>query len=75
MDRLRRLSIQGHLDVLVQDHLHLADAVATGDTDGAARIMSAHLRRVLLDLPEIRGNFPQYFDPQTPHGEPLFPGR
>ncbi|WP_315927657.1 GntR family transcriptional regulator [Mesorhizobium sp. SP-1A] len=65
MDRMRMLSIQGgHLDILVEDHRRIADAVGAGDGSTAAQIMQTHLRRVIHDLTEIRGRFPQYFEPQ-----------
>lgn len=65
MDRLRKLSIQsGHMDVLVEDHRRLTEAVATADAAGAATVMQLHLRRVLDDLPDIRRSFPQFFEPE-----------
>lgn len=63
MDRVRRLSIQtGHLDQLVQDHLHLTEAVTAGDADQAEQIMRTHLRRVMLDLGDLADRFPEYFE-------------
>lgn len=62
MDRVRRLSIRtGDLSELVEDHHRLCAAVLAGDGGLAQQIMQTHLRRVMIDLPELSERFPDYF--------------
>lgn len=64
MDRMRRLSVQaGHLDLLLQDHQRILEAVSAGDGAGAQEVMKTHLRRVMLDFNELAQRFAEYFEP------------
>jgi len=62
MDRVRFLSSM-HFPVarLIAQHREVVDAIATGDAARAEQFMRQHLQGILIDLPVIEQERPEYF--------------
>lgn len=66
MDRLRLLSLEKiELNLLLEDHSELFDAIERHDPARARRVMERHLRRVLVQIDELMANYPEYFEGST----------
>ncbi|WP_289150532.1 GntR family transcriptional regulator [uncultured Salipiger sp.] len=64
MDRVRQMtSINFPLAHLITQHNAVVDAIEAHDPLAAEQAMRGHLRMILQDLPAIREDFPDYFDP------------
>ncbi|MBN8189135.1 MAG: GntR family transcriptional regulator [Rhodobacteraceae bacterium] len=64
MDRVRQMtSINFPLAHLITQHNAVVDAIEAHDPQAAEQAMRGHLRMILQDLPAIREDFPDYFDP------------
>lgn len=63
MDRMRYLNAR-HFprDQLLQQHVHIVDAIRARDPDAAEKVMRAHLRQILDDLPVIAEALPDFFE-------------
>ncbi len=63
MDRMRYLNAR-HFprDQLLQQHVHIVDAIRARDPDTAEKVMRAHLRQILDDLPVIAEALPDFFE-------------
>ena len=63
IDRLRRLHlpVEGKAKQIVQDHLDLVEAIATGDPDLAQQRVREHLSKSLAFSTEMRARFPEFF--------------
>ena len=63
IDRLRRLHlpVEGKAKQIVQDHLDLVEAIATGDPDLAQQRVREHLSKSLAFSTEMRPRFPEFF--------------
>ena len=64
LNRVRRMSLPqpGYLDKMVAEHEAVVDAVRAGDRDAAERALRHHLRMVLIGVPAIRRDHPEYFE-------------
>lgn len=63
MDRVRWLSLEKmDLNLLLQDHADLLDAVERNDPGRARAVMECHLRRVMEQLDELMAVNPGYFE-------------
>jgi DNA-binding GntR family transcriptional regulator len=64
LNRVRRLSLPqpGYLDKMVAEHREVVEALRAGDADAAERALRHHLRMVLIGVPAIRRDHPEYFD-------------
>lgn len=66
MDRVRMLSLQTteatDLDVLLDDHTQIVEAVIEGDEQAAVTFMQCHLKRVILDLDTLVDQNQDYFE-------------
>ncbi len=64
MDRVRYLSTPAatSMDVLVKQHVAIADAVTAGDPERAAAAMTAHLTEILKSLPALAQKHPELFE-------------
>ncbi len=62
MDRVRFLSSM-HFPVarLIAQHREVVEAIATGDVARAEQFMRQHLQGILIDLPVIEQERPEYF--------------
>lgn len=64
MDRVRNLSLMRFpRERLVVQHREIVDAIAAADPDAAERAIRRHLREILIDLPRIADERPDYFIP------------
>lgn len=65
LNRVRWLSLPEfhRIGTAIAEHEEIASAVRAGDTERGDRVLAAHLRTVLGDLPAIRQRFPGYFEP------------
>ncbi|SDE76306.1 DNA-binding transcriptional regulator, GntR family [Salipiger thiooxidans] len=64
MDRVRQMtSINFPLAHLITQHNAVVDAIEAHDPQAAEQAMRGHLQMILQDLPAIREDFPDYFDP------------
>jgi GntR family transcriptional regulator, rspAB operon transcriptional repressor len=63
LDRLRRLHLPapGKAETILQEHRHLAQALAEGDAAGAERILRTHFSGTFARIEAIRAEFPAYF--------------
>lgn len=62
MDRVRVLSTRHFpIDRLIDQHRALVTAIAAGDVAGAEAAIRGHLQGILVDLPIIRQDRPDYF--------------
>ncbi|MFD0484582.1 GntR family transcriptional regulator [Kineococcus sp. GCM10028916] len=63
LDRARRLSLPlpDQLDVLIDQHEAVVDAVAAHDADTAATALRSHLRKVFDDIAVVRAEHPEFF--------------
>ncbi|EJY57169.1 transcriptional regulator, GntR family [Alicyclobacillus hesperidum URH17-3-68] len=64
LNRVRMLSLfePEAMIQLVREHEQIVEAVLSADTDQAARVMRAHLGRLMEDLPIVKARYPDYFD-------------
>ncbi|OCX63787.1 GntR family transcriptional regulator [Thioclava sp. SK-1] len=64
MDRVRQMTSTAYpLAHLIKQHTAVVDAVEAGDPLAAENAMRGHLQMILQDLPGIREEYPDYFDP------------
>ncbi|WP_432494728.1 GntR family transcriptional regulator [Kineococcus gypseus] len=63
LDRARRLSLPlpDQLDVLIDQHEEVVDAMAARDVDRGIEALRKHLRKVFDDIAVIRAQHPQFF--------------
>lgn len=63
VDRFRRLtlSVEGHMNEVVEEHREVAAAIASGDPVRAVAAMQAHLDRVVPIFELVRKLRPEYF--------------
>ena len=63
MDRVRYLSFSGAtpVELLVQQHTAIVDAVEKGRPDAASEAVSVHLREIVRSLPAIAAQNPEAF--------------
>ncbi|MBB5721534.1 DNA-binding GntR family transcriptional regulator [Loktanella ponticola] len=62
MDRVRHLTAsQFPLEILVEQHTQIVDAIRARDADAAEQKMRQHLRRVLNDIPTVAAAKPDFF--------------
>ncbi len=62
MDRVRYLSVrEPHMNLLINQHQEIADAVCANDPLHAETKMRGHLREILKSLPELEANRPEFF--------------
>jgi DNA-binding GntR family transcriptional regulator len=68
MDRVRFLSL-GHfpVDKLIMQHTSIVDCIEKGDRSNANAAIRCHMREILIDLPQILGASPDFFE--LPGGE------
>lgn len=67
MDRVRHLSVRRFpMEALVDQHLAVVDAIADGSPAAAETAMRSHLRAILVDLPEVAREMPEYFEERGP---------
>jgi DNA-binding GntR family transcriptional regulator len=64
LNRVRRMSLPqpGYLEKMVAEHEAVVDAVRAHDPDAAERALRHHLRMVLIGVPAIRRDHPEYFE-------------
>lgn len=64
MDRIRFLSLDTAtpIELLIEQHACIVDAIENGDPMAAAAAMRSHLRQIMLSLPRIAENFPEMFE-------------
>lgn len=64
IDRVRFLSLPKAtpLDVLLAQHQAIADAIISRKPDEAHVAMCAHLREILISLPQLAKKFPDFFE-------------
>ena len=64
LDRARQIELQTRksLGVLIKQHTAIYQAIVAGDADAAVSAMRTHLRRVLVGLPDIIAQAPDFFD-------------
>lgn len=61
-DRLRELSLEtGSIEVVVEDHKKILEALRNRDSNKAREILLVHLNRSVVDEKNIRKKFPDYF--------------
>lgn len=66
-DRVRKMALDSVKDLkIIQDHIHIIDAIKRNDPAEARRIMDIHLTRYKFDADEIRKKYPQYMKPEDP---------
>ena len=67
MDRFRYLMIEAvdDLNVIVEQHTAITDAIEKGDGKAAEKLMIVHVRRILEYAEKARKKFPQYFEGYT----------
>ena len=64
MDRVRYFFVHRYpMEVFVEQHGAIADAIAAGNAEGAEKAMRAHLRHNLQNLPAIAASNPEFFEP------------
>jgi DNA-binding GntR family transcriptional regulator len=65
--RVRRLSLPqpGYLEEMVAEHEQVVDALRGNDPVAAERTLRDHLRMVLVGLPTIRRDHPEYFEDEA----------
>jgi DNA-binding GntR family transcriptional regulator len=65
LNRVRRLSlvVPSYMPEMIDEHRQVVDAVTAHDPDAAELALRYHLREVLRELPRIRGDQPDYFEP------------
>lgn len=63
VDRYRRLTLPqaGRLEMIIQEHESVVDALANGDAELAVRNMEQHLDKLQLDIEVFRDLWPKYF--------------
>ncbi|MGR3660211.1 MAG: GntR family transcriptional regulator [Paracoccaceae bacterium] len=63
VDRYRRLTLpqSGRMDMIIQEHEAVVDALAEGDADLAVQNMELHLDKLQLDIAVFRDLWPKYF--------------
>lgn len=64
IDRVRFLSLPKATppDVLLRQHRAIANAILARDADAAEAAMSAHLREILISLPNLARRHPDFFE-------------
>lgn len=67
LDRLRVLSlpIEGRMDVTIEEHQRIRDALAKNDVAGAEAAMHDHLGVMVPYIDELSASFPDYFIKST----------
>ncbi|WP_136247071.1 GntR family transcriptional regulator [Halomonas borealis] len=65
-DRVRYLSVPDStpIETLIDQHAHIVAAIEHGDADAAGLAMQAHLREVLISLPDLVRRYPDMFEDQ-----------
>ncbi|MHA1548593.1 MAG: GntR family transcriptional regulator [Alphaproteobacteria bacterium] len=63
IDRCRRLTLPqpGRMNLVIEEHSAIVDAVARHDADEAETQMEAHLNKLKFDIAVFRDRWPQYF--------------
>lgn len=63
VDRCRRLTlpVPGRMTLVMDEHLMIVEAIASGDEAGARRAIIAHLSAVLPDVRKLQQDNPDYF--------------
>ena len=64
LDRVRKLSLPdaGYIEEMVDEHRAVVAAVARRDADDAEALLRHHLRMVLLSLPHLEADHPEFFE-------------
>ncbi len=64
MDRVRHLTLMDRSVIgrAVEDHALVVEAIARGDAGAADQAMRKHLQMILLDLPAVAQQKPEYFE-------------
>ena len=64
VDRCRMLTLpmSGRRKHVIDQHIAIVEAIASGDPDGAERAMNAHLADVLPGIDQVRAAYPDYFE-------------
>jgi DNA-binding GntR family transcriptional regulator len=64
LNRIRRLSLPlpSYLELMIDQHRRVLNAVADHDCDGAEALLRDHLRNVLQEVPRIRAAHPEFFE-------------
>ena len=64
MDRIRYLSLDDAtpIDLIIEQHIRIVDGIEAGDPDAAATATRAHLREIIVSLPDIAAHFPDLFE-------------
>ncbi|MCM2973276.1 GntR family transcriptional regulator [Larsenimonas suaedae] len=67
LDRVRYLSMPNTtpLDILIDQHTAIIEAITTADIVGAERMMRAHMREILKSLPNVKAHYPALFDDEA----------
>ncbi len=67
LDRLRVLSlpIEGRMDVTIEEHQRIRDALARNDVEGAKAAMHDHLGVMVPYIDELSASYPDYFIKST----------
>ncbi|OQW90140.1 MAG: hypothetical protein BWK72_02685 [Rhodoferax ferrireducens] len=65
MDRIRYLSLDDAtpLSVIIEQHSRIVDGIEARDPVAAAAATRAHLREIIVSLPDIAAHFPDLFEP------------
>jgi len=65
MDRIRYLSLDDAtpLSVIIEQHSRIVDGIEARDPVAAAAATRAHLREIIVSLPDIAVQFPDLFEP------------
>ena len=65
MDRIRYLSLDDAtpLSVIIEQHSRIVDGIEARDPVAAAAATRAHLREIIVSLPNIAAQFPDLFEP------------
>jgi DNA-binding GntR family transcriptional regulator len=63
LDRLRVLSlpIEGRMDVTIEEHQKIRDAIARNDVDGAKAALHEHLGVMVPYIDQLSASYPDYF--------------
>ena len=64
LNRIRRLSLPlpSYLELMIEQHRRVLNAVADHDCDGSEALLRDHLRNVLQEVPRIRAAHPEFFE-------------
>lgn len=63
VDRVRRLTlpVAGRMKQVIQEHLHIRDAIAAHDAAAAVAALDYHLNMIVPDVDRLSTQYPEYF--------------